>query len=47
MGRRLKGRIHLLQGLVLEVRFEVGYLPEKLGIGEWLQGLAAEMERRL
>lgn len=46
MGRRLMGRIRLLRDLVLEVGFAVGYWTEKLGIGEGLHGLAAEMERR-
>ena len=47
MGRRLKGRIRLLQGLVLEVRFDVDCWSGKLGIGDWLVVLAAEMEHRL
>ena len=47
MGRRLMGRIRLLRDLVLEVGIQVGYWLEKLGIGERLQGLAAEMEHRL
>lgn len=46
MGRRLMGRIRLLRDPVLEVGFVVGYWTEKLGIGEELHGLVAEMERR-
>lgn len=47
MGRRLKGRIRLLRDLGVEVELEVGWWLERVGIGKWFRGVAAEMEHRL
>ena len=48
MGRRLMGRIRLLRGRGLEVVLEVDwYWLEKVGIGRWFQGFAAEMGHML
>ena len=47
MGHRQKGRIRLLRGLGFEVELEVGWWLERVGIGKWFRGVAAEMARRL